>query len=60
MLDKGLESFGAARRAFDKFGKRMWKATPMMDNSNHRKTLGTPSVKSSQGVGSNQVRSKTF
>ena len=60
MLDKGVEAMGAAHRAFDKFGKRMWKATPTMDNSNKHTHLPTPSKGKSVGGKSSEKRSKSF
>lgn len=60
MLDKGIEAMGAARRTFDKFGKRMWSATPAMDNSNKHNGLPTPSKGKSVGGKSTEVRSKSF
>lgn len=60
MLDKGLEVMGAARRSFDKFGKRMWNATPTMDNSIKHKGLAAPSKGKSVGGKSSEVRSKSF
>lgn len=39
MLDKGVESQGATHRSYDKYGKRMWVATPKKDMSKKDKKM---------------------
>ena len=40
MLEKGITIMGATRKAFDKFGKRMWTATPTRDMSKKDGSMG--------------------
>lgn len=39
MLNNGIEKQGAATRTYDKYGKRMWTATPVKDTSTKHKVL---------------------
>lgn len=58
MLNDGVESQGAASRSYDKYGKRMWTATPKKDMSKKDAThpAGRQAGESS-GVSSNTPRS---
>jgi len=41
MLNDGVESQGATHRSYDKYGNRMWVATPVKDMSKKDKNLGS-------------------
>lgn len=60
MLEKGVESQGAAKRGYDKHGLRNWQAKATnVDSSNKTKSLGNPGVSSEMNVSSNKKRSRT-
>jgi hypothetical protein len=42
MLDVGVTVMGAAKRVFDKYGKRMFVATPVMNTSNKHQVNAAP------------------
>lgn len=61
MLENGIESQGAVSKSFDKYGKRMYVATPTKDMSKKDAMLSSPSEgkTSPMGYDSNTTRTRS-